>query len=46
MATATHTFVRIYFRESDGTIAKEEFEIAQDVNTVGIAAYKKEVVTE
>ena len=45
MAKATHTFVRLDFIESDGTIDKEEFELAQDVKPIGITAYKKEVET-
>ncbi len=45
MATATHTFVRLDFVESDGTVDKEEFEFAQDVTPVSVSVYKKEVTT-
>lgn len=43
MATATHTFVKLDFIESDGTIDKEEFELAQDVKPIGVTVTKKEV---
>lgn len=46
MATATHTFVRLDYQESDGTITHEEFEMKDDVQPIGLTAYRKEVTTD
>lgn len=45
MATATHTFVELRYQEKDGTIDKEEFELADDVKPISLKAYNKEVQT-
>lgn len=45
MATATHTFVDFIYIKSNGSIAHEEFEVADDVKPISIEAYRKEVET-
>ncbi len=46
MATATHTFVELRYQDKeDGTIDKEEFELADDVKPISLKAYNKEVQT-
>ena len=45
MATATHTFVDFTYMRENGSIAHEEFEVAEDVKPISMKAYRKEVET-